>query len=112
MQHVVMHASFTLSLVVFTASGSRKQGIREMKRNRCAVDVATAPITMHDSQHHRLSCSDSSPLISSSWRHAAGHHTTSSPVGIWHLCPRGLLSRLWGPSLEGSKFFSKSLGVL
>ena len=90
----------------------RSEEFKERNEKRCVVDVATTPIIMHDTRHHCLSCSDSSPLISSSWRHGAGHQTTNSPIGIWHPCPRGLLIRLWGPSLKGSKFFSESLGVL
>ena len=103
------HASFTLSLVVFTANGRWERGIQEKEWKRCAVDVATAPITMHEPRHHCLSCSDSSPLISSSWRHGAGHQTTYLPS--WHLAtmPEGFLNHLWGPSLEGSKFFNQSL---
>ena len=82
---------------------------RRMEDSQSAVDIATAPITMHVTRHRCLSCSDSSPLISSSWRHGAGHQTTYLPS--WHLAtmPEGFLNRLWGPSLEGSKFFSEPL---
>ena len=87
----------------------RSEEFKERNEKRCVVDVATTPIIMHDTRHHCLSCSDSSPLISSSWRHGAGHQTTYLPS--WHLAtmPEGFLNRLWGPSLEGSKFFNQSL---